>query len=198
MTGRVGILAFGSLIGDPGREIAGATVGTTRDILTPFNVEFARSSKTRGGAPTLVPVDTGGTKVAGIIYEVASDEETAADFLYRREIHRVGSGRRYRAPPAVREDAVRIDRYPQFQGFDVVLSTRIRANISPLTIAKLAELAIQSAKTMDDGRDGISYLIDARKHGIATPLSPGYEREILRRLGVNDLHEALAKARTVA
>ena len=93
---------------------------------------------------------------------------------------------------------MRIDRCPQFQGFDVVLSTRITANISPLTIAKLTELAIQSAKTMDDGRDGISYLIDARKYGIATPLSPGYEREILRMLGVNDLHEALAKAQTVA
>lgn len=51
---------------------------------------------------------------------------------------------------------MRIDRWLQFQGFDVVLSTRIRANISPLTIAKLAELAIQSANTMDDGRNGIS------------------------------------------
>ena len=58
----VGILAFGSMAGEPGAELAGAV---TRRIAvqTPFAVEFARSSRTRDGAPTLVPVREGGAHV---------------------------------------------------------------------------------------------------------------------------------------
>ncbi len=58
-----GILAFGSLIDDPGQEIL--DVENCRiDCETPFNVEFARKSgKTRSYAPTLIPVEQGGKKV---------------------------------------------------------------------------------------------------------------------------------------
>ncbi len=60
---RVGILAFGSLITCPGSEI-GPQIVERIDIKTPFPIEFARySSKTRGGAPTLAPVRSGGTFV---------------------------------------------------------------------------------------------------------------------------------------
>ena len=38
----VGILAYGSLIDNPGDEIAAATVRTIEEVETPFNVEFAR------------------------------------------------------------------------------------------------------------------------------------------------------------
>lgn len=44
----VGILAFGSLIDDPGKEIEAALVGRKANVVTPFNVEFARTSKKRG------------------------------------------------------------------------------------------------------------------------------------------------------
>src|SRR3954454_12930392 len=90
----IGILAYGSLIDDPGAEIASATKKTTRDVLTPFPIEFARSSKTRGGAPTLVPVERGGARVSAVIYGVGTNERLAADMLYRREIHKVGSAPR--------------------------------------------------------------------------------------------------------
>lgn len=90
MTERVGILAYGSLISDPGREIKAATIRTIADIETPFAVEFARSSYSRGGAPTLVPVSSGGSKVRSKIIVVDALAEDATNMLYRREIHKVG------------------------------------------------------------------------------------------------------------
>jgi hypothetical protein len=54
MDGSVGILAYGSLIGNPGKEIKDATVEVVSGIKPPFKVEFARRSKKRSGAPTLV------------------------------------------------------------------------------------------------------------------------------------------------
>ncbi|GAA4131236.1 hypothetical protein ACFFTN_26415 [Aminobacter aganoensis] len=58
MGGAVGILAYGSLIGDPGAEIEPAITSRIA-CLTPFPVEFARQSRTRKGAPTLVPSERG-------------------------------------------------------------------------------------------------------------------------------------------
>jgi hypothetical protein len=47
----VGILTYGSLIGDPGPEIEEVRTRTIEGLTTPFSVEFARmSGKTRGGA----------------------------------------------------------------------------------------------------------------------------------------------------
>jgi len=50
----IGILAYGSLIIDPGPEI-GPLIVRRITTVTPFVVEYARLSRTRGGAPTLVP-----------------------------------------------------------------------------------------------------------------------------------------------
>ncbi len=52
----VGLLAYGSLQSDPGPELSPLIERRITDVLTPFAVEFARSSRTRAGAPTLVPV----------------------------------------------------------------------------------------------------------------------------------------------
>ena len=62
----VGILAYGSLIGDPGAEIE---PHITRRIScrTPFKVEFARTSRTRKGGPTLVPYKDGSEVAAQIL-----------------------------------------------------------------------------------------------------------------------------------
>jgi hypothetical protein len=51
MKASVGILAYGSLIDNPGREIEAALVGRKPNVRTPFGVEFGRSSIKRGGAP---------------------------------------------------------------------------------------------------------------------------------------------------
>jgi hypothetical protein len=53
-------------------------------------VEFARSSRTRDGAPTLVPVSEGGAHVCASVL-VLDDADTvgdARDILYRRETGR--------------------------------------------------------------------------------------------------------------
>ena len=91
----LGILAFGSLIDDPGAEIESALVGRKLNVRTPFGVEFARSSTKRGGAPTLVPLEHGGTPVLGQILLVNVSEQEAKDRLWRREIDRVGHGGHY-------------------------------------------------------------------------------------------------------
>jgi hypothetical protein len=193
LTTRIGILAYGSLINDPRWELRAATTGITLDVLTPFRIEFARSSGSRGGAPTLAPVDSGGAKVKAIIYAVGLDEGSAADVLYRREINEVGSVRKYKPPPPHKANAVRIERLSNFHGYDVVLSTWINANIDPLTAEHLADLAIQSARKLKNGRDGISYLIAARENEIKTPLSSRYEADILKKMGAVDLRDAVAR-----
>ena len=91
----LGILAFGSLIDNPGAEIEAALAGRKLNIRTPFGVEFARSSTKRGGAPTLVPVEQGGTPVLAYILLVNLSEQEAKDRLWRREIDRVGQGGHY-------------------------------------------------------------------------------------------------------
>ncbi len=89
-----------------------------------------------------------------------------------------------------------IDRYENFEGVEIVLAARFAATITPLTALRLAELAIVSARLEQTGRDGITYLIDAKRNGITTPLSDTYEQEILRRTQARDLGEALRTIQT--
>ena len=190
----VGILAYGSLISDPKCEIEKGSIRTIDDVMTPFHVEFARKSGSRGEAPTLVPVTTGGTHVKGKVFVMKLDVEEATDVLYRREINKVCTGKKYPRDRVANERRVMVERLTEFAGLDVVLYTQIAANIEPLTEEGLADLAIKSVRKEGPPRDGISYLIDAKKHGIVTALSPGYEAAILQRLGCGTLKEALARA----
>ena len=189
----VGILAFGSLIDNPGPEIEVTLVGRKLNIRTPFGVEFARSSTKRGGGPTLVPMEQGGAPVLAQILLVNVSEQEAKDRLWRREIDKIGRGGRYTPRVTPGRNTLIIDRYEKFEGVDVVLAARFAATIVPLTTARLAELAIESARLERTGRDGITYLIDAKRNGITTPLSAAYEREILRRLHAHDLTDAIRK-----
>lgn len=85
----VGILAFGSIAEEPGTELA-AAVARHIEVQTPFAVEFARSSRTRDGAPTLVPVSEGGAHVSAtlLILDDSATQEDARAILYRRETRR--------------------------------------------------------------------------------------------------------------
>lgn len=192
---RVGILGYGSLIAHPGKEISEVMTATKSGVETPFNVEFARSSTGRRGAPTLVPVDEGGARVKASILIVDTSVEDATHRLYRREIDQVGTARRYNPPAQPGQNDVLVKRLMDFHGVGTVLYTHIGANISDLTAAKLARLAIMSARELDNGRDGITYLMDAKRHGIKTKLSDAYEEEIKKRLGAKDLADALRIAR---
>ena len=190
----VGILAYGSLISNPGAEIEKARTETIRDVMTPFPVEFARSSNGRGGAPTLVPVTSGGAQVKGQVFIMNVSETEATNILYRRETNRVGDSlRTYKRRNHVEKDTVVVERQTNFAGLDVVLYTKIAATIEPLTAEHLASLAIASVAETDGNRDGISYLIDAKNDGIVTALSTAYEAEIIKKTGCASLDEARKK-----
>lgn len=195
----VGILAYGSLIPNPGAEIGPVTVRRITGVETPFRIEFSRSSRVRDRAPTLVPVERGGARVSGVVLALhdSVNETAAQDMLYRRERNRVGSGDVYADVDPADLNTAFLGRLDRFAGLDVVFHAALRANIEEPTAQVLARLAIESAAAPSGavGRDGISYLMDAKQSGIVTPLMAGYEEEILRRTGARDLEEARRIAR---
>jgi cation transport regulator ChaC len=186
----VGILAYGSLIDDPGDELAPLISRTVHDVVTPFPVEFARMSSSRGGAPTLVPHE-GGARVPGAILVVEASAEHATDVLWRRETRKTDKTLRYPGARPNHPNAVRVHRIDDLDGIDLVLYTAIGANVAPLTAQRLAELAVASVTKAKHGLDGISYLLMAKSNGISTPLSPAYEAEILRMTAAGNLESAL-------
>lgn len=197
MINKVGILAYGSLIDDPGPEIKGEIDDVLKDgVLTPFCVEFARKSRTRKCAPTLIPVDDCGARVPAqiLILKEEISEREAKNRLWRRETGNVGKTNLSYNPPAdPKPNDVIVRRIENFNGIGVVIYTKIGRNIETLTAQELARLALKSARELADGRDGISYLIAAKRNGIKTPLSEPYENEIKRQMGVANLKDALKK-----
>jgi hypothetical protein len=195
----MGILAYGSLLTWPGPELDSLIHGRIEGITTPFAVEFARASSRRSGAPTLAPVDTGGCRVTGslLLLEHHVDLERAHHLLYRREINQVGSDLTYDPNEPPSPDRVRIERLASFDGCDHVICARLPAVLDPDPV-DLARRAVASARASSgaEGRDGISYLMGVRANGIETPLTPAYEREILRQTGTTNLGEAHATARS--
>src|SRR5262245_10194142 len=199
---KIGIFAFGSLIADPGEELDSATESRL-EAETPFSVEYGRTSRrTRGGAPTLVPVKTGGAKVKATIFVLKESisEQEAKNILWRRETRQVGSGKAYKRAANPGPNSVLVAARKNFMGLDRVLYTDFADSgklVNP-TAGQLAELAVESARNRDvpEGMDGISYLMAAKKAGIKTPLSADYEREILRITGASNLEEALTKVRS--
>jgi len=195
----IGILAYGSLKNHPGKEIEPKIVKRLDNVQTPFKVEFARSSTTRYGAPTLIPVKEGGQANFAqiLVLDDSIDEKTASNMLWRREADRTDSGQEYKKPSVPDADDIVIEKLTDFHNIPTVLYTAIQSNIPTLSPRKLAELAIQSAeyKAVLKARDGISYLMDVKTSGVQTPLMDAYEKEILTILNAATLEEALLKAR---
>jgi cation transport regulator ChaC len=192
--GTIGILAYGSLIANPGPEIGPAIIDRIK-CKTPFKVEFARASRQRAGAPTLVPYEAGGQVLSELlIVDLCLTE--AMNRLYRREINDFSVEKTYVPTAKATNNTVLVETIEDFEGVDKVLYTRIGANIGDLTSEKLAALAIASATALGDGRDGITYLNRAMEAGIETPLTGSYTADILRLTGGRDLADALAIARS--
>jgi len=192
---KVGILAFGSLINDPGPELAPKVIMRIK-TQTPFPVEYGRfSGRTRGGAPTLVPHCKGAPVRAEIL--VLHDDVSvsdARDMLSRRERHKEGSGNTY--VEGTTPDSVLVRPYESPWVATVLYTDFWEAGkIADPTPGDLATHAIQSVPRAAEGKDGITYLRDAVASGIQTSLTAAYTAEILRQTQATSLEEAICKAR---
>lgn len=195
----IGILAYGSLIESPGHEIDPVIWERRKGVKTPFSIEFARSSFTRDGAPTVVPVESGGSPVHATILVLLDtvSQERAEDLLWRRETGNEYSDKHY-VPQSIKDYSMRVVKHIQdFAGLDIVLYICFSANIVDLTPGKLAELAVKSAKANagKSRKDGISYLMSLKRQGISTPLMKEYELEIIRKTSSASLEDAWAWCR---
>ena len=193
---KIGILAYGSLIEDPGKEIEPLITERIDDVQTPFNIEFARTSSSRDGAPTVIPVQKGGSPAKNakiLVLDRSITSEKATDLLWRRETRNEASEKSYKRRKKPTANHVVVEELKGFCNLDCVLYTKIGANIESPTAEKLAELAIISAQSNagEKGEDGISYLLSLKRQKITTPLMPGYEKHVLESLGVKTLDDAL-------
>ncbi|BBO79614.1 hypothetical protein DSCO28_01800 [Desulfosarcina ovata subsp. sediminis] len=196
---KIGILAYGSLIEDPGGELSPYIVKKIPNVATPFNIEFARKSRKRGDGPTVIPVKNGGSSVKAYILELNDniDIEKAKDLLWRRETGDKDSNSHYALPKNQTVNHVIIESISDYPDFDHILYTNIGSNIDNLDPVNLAKLAIDSAKSSagEKGEDGINYLLSVKRQGILTPLMPDYEKEILKQTDTESLEEAISKIR---
>jgi hypothetical protein len=208
----VGILAYGSLLSNPGRELAQWLDTSPIRVETPFRVEFARSSEHRAGAPTLVPISgPHGSPVSASILvlkdwpegRTSKKIEEVEAMLYRRERGRDGDlndrydDKRQRSC----RDGIVIERSYQLQ-VPLVLYATLPPNLLPVldpqgratkdVANELARRAVKSLnkETFASRRDGIAYLADVINCGISTPLTQPFKEAILLQTGANTLEEA--------
>jgi len=193
----LGILAFGSLIYDPGNEISEIEIKRIR-CETPFNVEFARTSSTRGNAPTLIPVENISNHVNAEIIVLRNDTvlENAKSILWRREVREYDTLKTYTHKESPGNNKVIIKIHNNLMGVATVLYTSIGCNITqPLTGELLANYSIKSilSSAGREEKDGLRYLLAAKRNGIRTGLSDEYERQILLQTDSKNLEEAIEK-----
>lgn len=191
----VGILAFGSLITDPGPELE-PRIATRIKTKTPFPVEYARISRTRGDAPTLVPHELGAPVSAEIlVLDNDISIEEAKNMLWRRERRAERTDETYSRGTG--DNCVLVEEFHDDPCVTTALYTDFNASgkIPHPTAADLATKAIESVAAAPEGRDGITYLMSAVQCGIETPLTADYKAEILKQTMTLTLEEALKTAK---
>ena len=192
---KIGALAFGSLITEPGPELQ-SKISMRIKVKTPFPVEYGRISRTRGDAPTLVPHESGAPVSAEIL--VLDDDVSiaeATDMLWRRERRHEGTGENYSRGTG--ENSVLVEEFHEDPCVSTVLYTdfNMSGKIPHPTAADLAKRAIASVAAAKEGMDGITYLMNAIHSGIETPLTADYKAEILKQTLTLTLEEALKTVR---
>ncbi|EDM38891.1 hypothetical protein PBAL39_22500 [Pedobacter sp. BAL39] len=196
MSPKIGILAYGSLINDPGKEIEPLIIDRIACV-TPFAIEYARLSSTRNDAPTLIPVKEGGAKVKAqiLVLECSISLTQAEDMLWRRETRQKTNVKPYPRNKEPGKNSVTVIRIDNFEGVDQVIYTSIPSNIGLNSPGILAGLAVQSILQEAGERqmDGVRYLLDAKRNGIKTLISEAYEQEILKHTETESLEAAIEK-----
>lgn len=193
-TQHITILAYGSLIWDPGNEIKQHTIAVI-DCFTPFNIEYAQISGTRGSAPTLTKVEGFGGKTRAKLFVLdyhnnPKEKKRVYSLVCKREgIENEKPWDGYGDPPApiFREDILEYSTvfYCAFK-----IKKDIESIVKKgLLVKKLVEWAKKSvkecAKSGKIEKNGVRYLINCYKAGIITPLTEAYIQE----LGGMDIEE---------
>ena len=192
----LGILAYGSLIQDPGPEIQ-PHIRLRIDTETDFPVEYARLSTQRGGAPTLVPHPDGArVKAQILVLDDGVSADVATDMLWRRETGTQDPTQPY--PAGTSPNSVQCQRTTHPSVTTVLYTDFLpQGKIEHPAAAELAKAAIASVANAAPGQDGITYLRNAIAAGTKTPLTDEYQAEILRLTSTQDLGEALGAAATL-
>jgi len=198
MKNKIGILAFGSLIYEPGSEIKELEKERI-NCITPFKVEYSRISSTRGNAPTLIPIsvkEKGATiKAVIIVLKNETSIEKAKDILWRRETQIIDKTRKYKYRENPNENQLIIKLLENFYNVEKVIYTSFKQQekYKNLTSTELAEYSITSILSFAGKlkKDGIRYLSSAKKNNIITYKSEKYEQQILYMTKTNSLEEAI-------
>lgn len=194
---KIGILAFGSLIDDPGEELQRVIAERKESVITPFNIEYGRKSSKRGNAPTLIPVSNGGQKVKAtlLILKEELTLEEVKNRLYRRETNNVGKNGIYTERENPTPNQLVIQEHTDINDVQVYLTANYGCNLTEIYPDILADLAIESFKSskVEKGRDGISYLKNNIDNNIITPLTEEYRNAILKKMNAKNLKEIIER-----
>ena len=116
--------------------------------------------------------------------------------LWRRETKQVDSGRSYVHPEKPGPDSVLVKTIRQSDKTILYTDFHETGKLSKPTAERACHSGCGHAKNANvpEGQNGITYLINAKKAGIVTPLMDAYEQEILRTAGATTLAESLLKA----
>ncbi len=194
---KIGILAYGSLIDNPGKEIEPLIIDRI-ECITPFKVEYLRKSRTRSFAPTLIPSENTGKNVKAVVLILnnKTDLNLAKSILWRRETGSLERDKDYKLSNNPSLNKVQVYTTYEIEGVETVLYTSIGNNIEgSVTPEKLSDLAIASILNEAGGKkkDGIRYLLANKKNGIVTELSEEYEKLILKKTDCQSLEESIIK-----
>ena len=170
------IFAYGSLLSDPGEQIAPHIIARITQP-SPWPIEYARRAKLRGNGPTLVIHRLGGI-VQGqlLVLDVSLDRiNEVEEWLWTRE------GK----PP--RDGIRRMEWY----GYGRVLYCDLESTLgeADLTPQSLARFAIESVRQQPE-RNALKYLANNIEQGVITPLTLAYRDAVLSITGAVNLWQA--------
>lgn len=170
----IAILAYGSLLNDPGPQLAPLIVGR-EPCETPFPVEYGRASRRWNDGPVLVP-HPDGAAVAGALLLLSPGLPlgVAVDLLAEREGLLSARG---------------VVEVPMGGG-RMVLAASLPRNL-PRPDMRPRALARRAAASVPRGeRNGVAYLRRALGNGIRTPRTDAYAEEVLALAGAASLEDA--------